>query len=221
MDSKENTVVQQENAGIANSTQFAAIPSKGIYLLLRGEHEGRSVLLRALKEPYRERPQYIALLTKEYERCKELDHPNIVKYLDIHHDDAYGDAIVLEYVEGRSLTDYLNENHSTEEIIEVIAEIASALDYLHRKGIIHRNLKPSNVIVTQNGNHAKLIDIRMPYADNLHIPFSSSLYLAPEEKEETVALDARTDLYSLGVMMKKMGLPREYDALIAKCCSYN
>ena len=82
-------------------------------------------------------------------------------------------------------------------------------------------MKASNVLIAKQGDEVKIIDFRMPFADDLYVGYSSMAHVSPEQKDGTVAIDARADVYSLGVLMKQMGLPEDYNGLIEKCCSYN
>lgn len=197
------------------------IKSKGIYLYVKTTRDGATVMLKALKSEYKDKSQYQTLLRKEFETVSKLDHANIVKELELIDDPKYGKAIVEEYVDGRSLSDYLKENHSVDEKLNIVRQIASAVGYANQKNIQHRNLKASNVLIAKQGDQVKVIDFRMPFSDDLHVGYSSMVHVSPELKDGTVAIDARADVYSLGVLMKQMALPEEYQSVIDKCCSYN
>lgn len=197
------------------------IKSKGIYLYVKATRDGAPVMLKALKSEYKDKSQFQTLLRKEFETVSKLDHANIVKETQLIDDPQYGKAIVEEFVDGRPLNDYLAENHSLEEKLNIIRQIASAIGYANERNIQHRNLKASNVLIAKQGDEVKVIDFRMPFADDLHVGYSSMAHVSPEQKDGTVAIDARADVYSLGVLMKQMGLPEDYNGLIDKCCSYN
>ena len=197
------------------------IKSKGIYLFVKTTRDGATVMLKALKSEYKDKSQYQTLLRKEFETVSKLDHANIVKEIELIDDPKYGKAIVEEFVDGRSLSDYLKENHSVEEKLNIVRQIASAVCYANQRNIQHRNLKASNVLIAKQGDQVKVIDFRMPFSDDLHVGYSSMVHVSPELKDGTVAIDARADVYSLGVLMKQMGLPEDYNGLIEKCCSYN
>ncbi len=197
------------------------IKSKGIYLYVKATRDGAPVMLKALKSEYKDKSQFQTLLRKEFETVSKLDHANIAKETQLIDDPQYGKAIVVEFVDGRSLNAYLAENHSVEEKLNIIRQIASAIGYANERNIQHRNLKASNVLIAKQGDEVKVIDFRMPFADDLHVGYSSMVHVSPEQKDGTVAIDARADVYSLGVLMKQMGLPEDYNGLIDKCCSYN
>ena len=197
------------------------IKSKGIYLYVKATRDGAPVMLKALKSEYKDKSQFQTLLRKEFETVSKLDHANIAKETQLIDDPQYGKAIVVEFVDGRSLNAYLAENHSVEEKLNIIRQIASAIGYANERNIQHRNLKASNVLIAKQGDEVKVIDFRMPFADDLHVGYSSMAHVSPEQKDGTVAIDARADVYSLGVLMKQMGLPEDYNGLIEKCCSYN
>lgn len=197
------------------------IKSKGIYLFVKTTRDGATVMLKALKSEYKDKSQYQTLLRKEFETVSKLDHANIVKEIELIDDPKYGKAIVEEFVDGRSLSDYLKENHSVEEKLNIVRQIASAVGYANQRNIQHRNLKASNVLIAKQGDQVKVIDFRMPFSDDLHVGYSSMVHVSPELKDGTVAIDARADVYSLGVLMKQMALPEEYQYVIDKCCSYN
>lgn len=197
------------------------IKSKGIYLYVKATRDGAPVMLKALKSEYKDKSQFQTLLRKEFETVSKLDHANIAKDTQLIDDPQYGKAIVVEFVDGRPLNAYLAENHSVEEKLNIIRQIASAIGYANERNIQHRNLKASNVLIAKQGDEVKIIDFRMPFADDLHVGYSSMAHVSPEQKDGTVAIDARADVYSLGVLMKQMGLPEDYNGLIEKCCSYN
>lgn len=197
------------------------IKSKGIYLYVKATRDGAPVMLKALKSEYKDKSQFQTLLRKEFETVSKLDHANIAKETQLIDDPQYGKAIVVEFVDGRPLNAYLAENHSVEEKLNIIRQIASAIGYANERNIQHRNLKASNVLIAKQGDEVKIIDFRMPFADDLHVGYSSMAHVSPELKDGTVAIDARADVYSLGVLMKQMGLPEDYNGLIEKCCSYN
>lgn len=197
------------------------IHSKGIYCLVKATRDGKPVILKGLKKDYRDKPSFQTLLKKEYERQTTLDNAHLAKYLDLTDVEGYGKCIVMEHIDGRNLTAWLQENHTTDEKLDIIRQVCDALACLHAKNVMHRNLKASNILVTRSGDQVKVIDIRPPFADDLHVGYSSMVHIAPEQKDGTVAIDGRADIFSLGVVMREMALPAEYTPIIEKCASYS
>jgi len=135
-----------------------------------------------------------------------LDHPNILKILDAGEEDGEP-YIVMEYVDGgNTLQQYCNPANllPVPKVAEIIAKCAKALDYAHRHGVIHRDIKPTNIMQTLDGD-AKVGDFgiaQRALADTTHVlgMLGSPRYMSPEQiREETV--NGQTDLYSLGVVM--------------------
>ena len=202
-----------------SNIKYVEIPSKGIFRLLRFTIDDKTYIAKTLKEEYVERRQYVALLKKEYEAVAKLHSTYLPVYYELIDDTRLGRCIVEEYIEGRSITDYLAEQHTEEEQERVARQLIDALQSIHQRFMVHRNLKPSNILITKQGDNVKLIDLRPPFADEIQAPFTSTRFQAPEQKDETVAVDTRSDIYSLGLVLRQMTLPDNFAPVIAKCCS--
>ena len=129
-----------------------------------------------------------------------------------------GNSIVMEYVDGRTLKEFLSENPSRSVRESVARQILEAIGYCHGKQIIHRDLKPSNILVTYNGNHVKLIDFGLSDSDSYAVlkePAYTKAYAAPEQLagEE---IDNRADLYAFGLILKQL-IPNRYGRVARKC----
>lgn len=200
-------------------TESNEIKTSSINSLAISSDGGQQVLLVGLKPAYRNKPQYQKALQRELKANHELDHQNILRYVGEKDSDVYGSCIVMEWETARTLTDYLQERHSEEEKKDIIRQVADGVSYLHRKGLIHSALNASSIFITTKGNHVKILNFRQRFADRLFEPQSSLKFRAPEAKDGTLALDARTDIYSLGILLREMGLGMEYQTVIEKCTS--
>lgn len=201
-------------------TDLQEMKTTGIHRLAIGKDGGQEVLLIALKEAYLNKPQYQKSLKREYDRCHELDHAHLMKYLAFKDIEGFGPCIELEWTPSRSLLDYMGEGHNEDEKKRVVEQVADALDYLHQNGRVHGALDPAYVFVDNKTDDVKVLNFRMRYADSMNVPNSSLRYLAPEAKDGTVMLDARADIYSLGVLVKDMGFGADYQQVVAGCCSF-
>lgn len=201
-------------------TEMKSLKSFGIYemtVLKEANHERLAVCIKAA---YRNRPQYKKVLDKEYAQCKELDHPNLLKYEQLTETDSLGPCIFMEWEDCRSLADYVAEGHSEEEKKSVVTQVADALSYLHSRGLIHAALTPAVIFVTTKGDTVKILNFRQRYADGLKQPIETLRFIAPEAKDGTVTLDARADVYSLGQLVKYLDMPASYQPVISGCCSF-
>ena len=220
---KENDIQQPQQpaeAAASRYSDYTVLTSRGIHRFVKCRKGDRWVVLKGLKPEYREKPQCVALLKKEYKTAHALDHAGLVKYQALVDDDRYGPCIELECVDGRSLADYLREAHTTEEKLAVVQELADVLSYVHGRGVVHLGLKPSNIYITKQGNHVKLSDFRIVAADSLKEPVGVLKYMAPEVKDGTMTVDARADIYSLGMLLRDFALPADYAPVADKCCSF-
>jgi eukaryotic-like serine/threonine-protein kinase len=173
----------------------------------------RSDLLIALKvlppQRAREEERILARFRREMELCQRVAHPHIAwtHEVGVHRGVYY---IAMEYIPGRNLFRLVQEDGllPVPRAARLFAEIASALDHAHNQGLIHRDLKPSNIIVTPH-DHAKLLDLGLALMEGENAGDRTVIggqgyivgtmdYLAPEQAEDSVAVDARTDIYSLG-----------------------
>lgn len=198
--------------------KFAEMPSKGIHRYIKCTSGSKCYVLKGLKPEYASKRQYQLLLKREFEAVKRLNSAYLPTYYELLEDSQYGRCIVEEFIEGRSLAAYIAEGHTPTELDTVVRGIATALQSIHSHYTAHRNVTPTNIIVTKRADQVRLIDLRPAYADEIQVPYTSNRYLAPEQKDETVAIDGRADVYALGIIMREMDLPARYTAVIARCC---
>ncbi len=201
-------------------SSYHKLPSKGIFLYIKAVKDDKTVVLKALKEELRDRILFCNVLKKEFEISKNLSHPNVVRYNDIVETDEYGLCIEQEYVDGITLKSYLLEGHIDDDKIAIVNQIASALEYIHGQGVIHRNLNTYNVLISTHDNVAKITDFSVLSVDALKPGSEAMRFIAPELKDETIAADALVDIYSLGVVIKSMGLTLAYSEHIKRCCAF-
>lgn len=177
-------------------------------VVARAKRYGRWWVLKGLNGQVANEAAYQQRLRKELELLMQLQHPSVVAATGLEHVSGMGDCIVMEYVEGKTLKEWLQAAHPRKERRRVAMEMAEAVGYIHSKGIVHRDLKPENIIITSNGDNVKLIDFGLADTDShtiLKQPAGTLKYMSPEQMQTAVA-DVRNDIYSLGVIFGQMAL---------------
>ncbi len=169
----------------------------------------RNVAVKILKSEFANDKEFLERFNKEAQAAAAIQSPNIVNVYDVGHD---GDIhyIVMEYVEGRTLKEYIEDNGmlSWQETAEYAAQICSALDKAHKNGIIHRDIKPQNIILTTDGI-LKVTDFGIARATSNETKnmgestMGSVHYFSPEQARGGYT-DAKSDIYSLGIVMYEL-----------------
>ena len=203
------------------------IETKGYSSLHTATYLGKKVILKGLKPEFKNERFYQDLIKKEFEISRSLDHPNIVKTIDFQNIPNLGDCIVMEYIEGLTLTEFIeghkvtkSQSRKAKDVYEkIFNELLDAMEYFHSKQIIHRDLKPSNILITNNGNNVKIIDFGLSDTDDYVIlkqAAGTRKYAAPEQMIPNNTIDCRADIYSLGIILKN-NFPKSYQKIADKC----
>ena len=169
----------------------------------------QSVALKMLKESISDNTQALRRFINESKAVAMMDHTNIVKILDVSVKTEHK-FIVMEYIKGITLRDYMNkkEKLNWQEACAFIIQILQALDHAHMRGVIHRDIKPQNIMIMEGG-FIKVADFgiaKIPNAETVTMvdhAVGTIYYISPEQARGK-KIDARSDLYSLGVMFYEM-----------------
>lgn len=176
------------------------------------------ITIKVLSPQFLSHPEMTSRFLKEAEIIALADHPNIVKLY------GYGEwerglYIAMEFIQGISLRQYLLQNPlSLKKALEIILEISYALCHLHTHGVIHRDVKPENVLVDESG-HVKVIDFGISQLiDNPLVTaepekarlVGTPIYMSPEQRNDPTSASYPSDIYSLGII--------SYELLLGKLC---
>jgi serine/threonine-protein kinase len=169
----------------------------------------RDVAVKILRTEFSDDEEFIRRFRREAEAATSLDHPNIVSIFDVGEEDNIY-FIVMEYVQGKTLKQYIKEHDrlSVEQSIDIIRQIASGMAVAHDHGIIHRDIKPHNILLNSHGT-AKVTDFGIALAiTSATITHTNSVlgsvhYFSPEQARGGLAT-GKSDIYSLGIVLYEM-----------------
>ena len=181
----------------------------GIVYKARCHLLNRLVAVKILKAELSNDEDFVARFKREANSVASLSHPNIVGVHDVGAENHIN-FIVMEYINGKTLKQVIKENGrlSTDKTLEIAFQIAKALECAHKNNIIHRDIKPDNILITED-NIVKVTDFGIAkVADSQTVTNSNKImgsvhYFSPEQAKGRF-VDCRTDIYSLGIVMYEM-----------------
>lgn len=166
----------------------------------------RDVAVKVLRPDYANDEEFIRRFHREALSATSLAHPNIVNIYDVGEEDSIY-YIVMEYVEGQTLKEYIQQNSpvKVDVALKIMQQLASAINHAHQNQIIHRDIKPQNILIDKNGN-VKITDFGIAMAlsytaiTQTNAVLGSVHYLSPEQARGEMATE-KSDIYSLGIVM--------------------
>ena len=203
-----------------SSCKFNLLKTTASSKLWRMSRDGKYFLVKTTKDNSKHQ---LKMLRREYELSIGCDNPHIVHVFTYEYDIHEGAGIVMEYIEGRTLDEYLLEKPSLDSRQRVFGELLSAVNYLHKRGIIHNDLKPENILITRADDTLKIIDFGLADKDVFYVWKTLGCtpdYASPELRSQSKDIDARSDIYSIGMIMREI-FDGRYSHIIKRCCKEN
>lgn len=183
----------------------------GVVYKARDPKLNRVVALKVLLAGDGASEDQIMRFHREAESVAKLSHPNIIPIYDIGQE-GNQHYFTMDFTDGEPLDKYVKENKlKTNQSIEIMQKVASAISYCHDKGILHRDMKPANVIIDKNGEPhimdfglAKATEVQDTKLTQTGMIMGTPAYLSPEQGESAKDIDGRTDIWSMGIMLYEM-----------------
>jgi tetratricopeptide (TPR) repeat protein/predicted Ser/Thr protein kinase len=169
---------------------------------------GHTVAVKVLPSSFTRDPQYLERFHREAQTAAQLDGPHIIDVFDYGEQDGYT-YLVMSYISGESLGDRLGQPMDTKARVDIISQVGEGLAFAHSRDVIHRDIKPDNILLTEDGQ-ATIVDFglaRIREAVRITktgVALGTAQYMSPEQIKGAKDIDHRTDIYSLGVVLYKM-----------------
>ncbi|MCR5272830.1 MAG: Stk1 family PASTA domain-containing Ser/Thr kinase [Lachnospiraceae bacterium] len=168
---------------------------------------GRVVAIKVLKQEFSEDTNFVRKFRSEAQSAAGLEHPNIVNIYDVGSEDGMY-YIVMEYVEGITLKTYIEKKGqlSYKEAVSIAIQVGRGIEAAHSKNIIHRDIKPQNILISTDGK-AKVTDFGIARAvsnNTISADVMGSVHYASPEQARNGFVDGKSDIYSLGIVMYEM-----------------
>lgn len=188
---------------------------------------GKIEIVKRIKSEFKDNETNKQLFIQEFNVLDGLQHPNIV-CIHNHGKDEHGRlCYVMEYVDGKTLAQIIKDKDITEicEKLDILRQILDGLKYVHNKGLVHRDLKPDNIMIADKNHNVKIIDFGLAisdaFPDNLKTA-GTPKYMSPEQKTNAKSADKLSDIYAFGIIMKeflgdKSADVPQYKNIIEKC----
>ena len=200
--------IEEDNFNIANQfSNFGLIHSSknGYSELHKAKRYGKWYVIKSLTDKEKDNPRYQSLLEKEFDIAIQLSHQNVVQTVSLEDIPQLGLCIVQEFIDGMTWNDFFSKNNiSKKETFRILGELCDALTYIHNKQIVHRDIKPNNILITRDGHHVKLIDFGLADKDDFDIlkePAGTTAFASPEQQKRN-KIDNRSDIYALGKIIQ-------------------
>ncbi len=208
-DSSKAAVLQS----LGNYDLLEKIAEGGMGAIYRGRHRpsGRVVAIKIMPPHMAANPTLLSRFEQEFRAASRLDHPNVVRALD-YNDTGDTPYLVMEFVDGESLGQKLERDGRMPEAeaIRIIAQVAQGLHRAHKHNLIHRDVKPDNILLTSDGV-AKLADLGLVKEADSDLNLTKTgrglgtpHFMAPEQFRNAKNVDKRCDIYSLGATLYQM-----------------
>src|SRR4051794_17032178 len=189
------------------------IAEGGMGTVYKGRHRltGEAVAIKVMPSHLLTNPVYLKRFEQEYTAARTLDHPNIVRAIDFGRENGTP-YLVMEFVEGESVGAKLERDGRipVADAIKLIVQVAQGLHRAHKQGLVHRDVKPDNILVTADGT-AKLADLGLVKTSDADLNLTRTgrglgtpHFMAPEQFRDAKNADARCDIYSLGATLYQM-----------------
>jgi len=195
---------------IASYTLLEPLGHGGMAVVYRARQEtlDRIVAVKVLSENLAASEEFLERFRREARTAANMRHPNVITVHDFGQDERGVPYLVLEYIEGATLADLMDFGLDDVRIPDLLDQIAAGLDYAHSRGVIHRDVKPGNVLMTDDGR-AVLADFGLAWIlEGAHLTMVGGVIGTPEymspEQASGEGIDHRTDVYALGVVLFEM-----------------
>lgn len=216
--------IEEDNINIANQfSNFELIHNSknGYSELYKAKRYGKWYVLKHLTDKEKDNPRYQSLLEKEFDIAIQLSHQNVVQTVTFEDIPQLGLCIVQEFIDGVTWNDFFSKNNiSKKETFRILGELCDTLTYIHNKQIVHRDIKPNNILITRDGYHVKLIDFGLADKDDFDIlkePAGTTAFASPEQQKRN-KIDNRSDIYALGKIIQDISYQSFKIKRITKKC---
>lgn len=179
---------------------------------------GRKLFLKAINTENGSTAENVSRLEREYKLFERLyGNEHIVRCIDLRNDPQVGLCIVMEFVDGMTLAEFLATSPSASERKRILNELLDAVEFIHSHQVVHNDLKPGNILITRNGHNVKLIDFG--YADcdfSIDKATGGTKSYASPELLNGGEIDCKSDIYSIGLIIRAL-FPHRYKLIARKC----